>query len=272
MTKPVALPPEQMARIELNHVALRFRTFADHSPLLKQFVLNRILGRHRQIQQHQDFWLYRDLNLTIEHGQRIGIIGSNGAGKSTLLKMICGIYHPSGGNIFVRGRIAPLIELGGGFNPELSGLENIFLNGAILGFSHNQMQQKVDRILDFANLREFSQMPVKYYSSGMVLRLGFSIATDIVPEILLLDEIFSAGDAEFRAKAHERMQNLLNASHIVVFVSHDIDMVQDVCNRVIWIDHGLVAMDGSPQEVCQAYLEKRYPPGFQNTTTAAMWH
>jgi ABC-type polysaccharide/polyol phosphate transport system ATPase subunit len=261
-----------VAHVVLDHVALRFRVFADHSPLLKQFILNQVLGRNRQIQHHQDFWLYRDLNLTIEHGQRVGIVGSNGAGKSTLLKVISGIYHPTSGSLRIRGRIAPLIELGGGFNPELSGLENIYLNGAFLGFSHREMADKVDRILDFANLREFSQMPVKYYSSGMVLRLGFSIATDIVPEILLLDEIFSAGDAEFRVKAQARMHELLTSSHIVVFVSHDLAMVQEVCNRAIWIDHGLVVLDGAPREVCQAYVEKRYPPGFQITTTASMWH
>lgn len=267
-----SLAPSRQALIELDSVALRFRIFTDRSPLLKQFVLNKVLRRHKMmIQNYEDFWLYRNLTMRIEHGDRVGIIGSNGAGKSTLLKVMSGIYHPTSGSIRVRGRIAPLIELGGGFNPELSGRENIFLNGALLGFSHKEMAHKVEAILDFANLREFAQMPVKYYSSGMVLRLGFSIATDIVPEILLLDEIFSAGDAEFRQKAQARMHELLTASHIVVLVSHELGLVKEVCNRVIWIDHGCVVMDGEPDDVCDAYLQKRYPPGFHVTQTADMW-
>jgi ABC-type polysaccharide/polyol phosphate transport system ATPase subunit len=255
------------ASIELENVSLRFRVFADRNPVLKQVLLNKIMRRKYVASESEHFWLYRCLNLRFDHGERIGIVGSNGAGKSTLLKVIAGIYHPTTGTVSVRGKLAPLIELGAGFNPELSGLENIFLNGAFLGFSHDEMAKKVDPILDFAGLREFAKVPVKYYSSGMMLRLGFSIATDITPEILILDEIFAAGDADFRAKAQDRMNKLLDNSHIVVIVSHDMNLVQKICTRVIWIDHGIVVMDGDPGDVCGAYLSKRYPPGFRALTS-----
>lgn len=239
------------ALIRLQDVSLRFRRYGDYRPTLKQSVLNRIFRRNYK--SVSDFLLYDQLNLTVLRGDRLGIVGHNGAGKSTLLKMISGIYRPSTGRVHVRGKVAPLIELGAGFNPELSGVENVFLNGAVLGFSPEQMAAKLDSIFEFSGLKEFANTPVKYYSSGMVLRLGFSIATDIDPEILLIDEIFAAGDREFTAKARARMLGLLECSHIVVLVSHSIPLIRELCNRVIWLDHGKVLKDGPANEVCDAY-------------------
>lgn len=239
------------ALIDLRDVTLRFRRYGDTRPTLKQTVLNRIF--RRQFKTVSEFALYDGLSLTVGRGERLGVIGHNGAGKSTLLKMISGIYRPTRGVVRVRGRVAPLIELGAGFNPELSGVENIYLNGAVLGFSQAEMRAKVEGILEFAGLREFANTPVKYYSSGMTLRLAFSIATDVEPEVLLVDEIFAAGDQEFVAKARQRMQKLIDASHIMVFVSHSLPLVRELCNRVVWLDHGKVVRDGSPAEVVGAY-------------------
>lgn len=241
--------------IQLDHVGLRFRKYGERRASLKQTVLNTVF--RKSYGPKGEFWLYRDLNLCIEHGQRIGIIGANAAGKSTLLKLICGIYYPTTGRVHVAGRIAPLIELGAGFNLELSGIENIFLNGALLGFSPDQMRRKVDGIIEFAGLGNFAATPIKYYSSGMLLRLGFSIATDIEPEVLLVDELFAGGDAEFVDRAKQRMNKLLDSSHIVVLVSHDLNLIAQMCNRVIWLDHGGVMMDGRPEDVCQAYLSHK---------------
>jgi ABC-type polysaccharide/polyol phosphate transport system ATPase subunit len=239
------------ARIEFQDVSLHFRRYGDSSPSLKQTVINTLFRRKfKSVSTHE---LYRDLSLGIGQGERVGIIGHNGAGKSTLLKMICGIYRPSAGMVRVRGRVAPLIELGAGFSMELSGVENIFLNGAVLGFSPREMQRKVEPILEFAGLREHANMPVKYYSSGMLLRLAFSIATDIDPEILLIDEILGAGDLEFQGRAAQRMRDLQNKAHIIVVVSHALTTITQMCTRCLWIDHGKVRMDGDPAEVCAAY-------------------
>jgi ABC-type polysaccharide/polyol phosphate transport system ATPase subunit len=246
------------ARIELEDVALRFRLYNDRSPVLKQIIINKLFGR-TPAPAKSEFWIYNGLNLLIDHGERVGIVGSNGAGKSTMLKMISGIYHPTTGLVRVNGRIAPLLELGAGFNPELSGVENIFLNGALLGFSHGEMAAKVERILDFAELKDFAHTPIKYYSSGMMMRLGFSVATDVVPEILLIDEVFSAGDAKFMKRARARMKALWDSSHIVVMVSHDLGLIKEMCERVIWLKKGKVEMDGDPATVCDAYLNDQVP-------------
>lgn len=244
--------------IELKDASLRFRKYGDRNPSLKQTVLNKIF--RRTYSATSDFWIYHDLNLRIEHGERVGVIGPNGAGKSTLLKMISGIYYPSSGMVRVVGMIAPLIELGAGLNPELSGRENIFLMGALLGFSPKVMNAKIEHVLEFAGLAEFGQTPIKYYSTGMLLRLAFSIATDVDPEILLVDEVFAGGDVEFVKKATSRMHELMDASNIVVLVSHNLRLVRDMSNRVIWIDHGRIVQDGDPDEVCSEY-EKRYETG-----------
>ncbi len=253
------MPAGQQARIALDGVSLRFRKYGEKRATLKQTVINAIF--RRTYQTVGDFWLFKDLDLAVEHGQRLGIIGPNAAGKSTLLKLICGIFQPTAGRISVRGRLAPLIELGAGFNHELSGIENIYLNGALLGFGPSQMGAKIERILDFAGLSDFAQTPIKYYSTGMLLRLAFSVATDIEPEILLVDEIFAGGDAQFVAKATERMNKLMDSSHIVILVSHDLRLIQRMCNRVIWLDHGRIAMDGTARDVCRSYWKSTLPEG-----------
>ncbi len=243
------------AEIEISSASLRFRKYGDRYPSIKQTILNTLL--RRSYSSHSDFWLFQDINLKIEHGQRLGIIGPNGAGKSTLLKLICGIYHPTTGTIRVRGRIAPLIELGAGFNPELSGIENIYLNGALLGFGPKAMETKVRGILEFAGLWDFAETPVKYYSTGMTLRLAFSIATDIEPEILMVDEVFAGGDAEFVKKASNRMMELVGNSKITVLVSHNLDLIKKMCDRTIWLEKGKIIMDGDSAEVCNGYMNRQ---------------
>ena len=238
--------------IDLEAVSLRFRKYGDSSPTLKQTVLNTIF--RRSYGQVRDFWIFRDLAIQFRHGDRVGLIGANGAGKSTLLKVIAGIYHPTGGTVRVCGNVAPLIEFGAGLNPDLSGIENIYLNGALLGFRPREMAGKIQGILEFAGLNDFAQTPVKYYSSGMVMRLAFSIATDIDPEILLIDEVFAAGDAEFMGRATARMHRLLDTSHIVVLVSHNMDLIKDMCSRVVWLHEGRVRRDGDADSVCGEYL------------------
>lgn len=242
-------------------VSMRFRSYSDPQPNLKQAVLDRL--RRRMHKQTAEFWLYRDLNLTIGHGSRLGIIGANGAGKSTLLKMISGIYHPTSGTIRVTGRIAALTDLGAGMLPELSGPENIVLNGVLLGYSAREMKEKTERILDFAGLQDFREMPIKYYSSGMMMRLAFSTATDINPEVLLIDEVFASGDAEFVQRATSKMERLLDESHIVVMVSHQLDLINQMCTRAIWIDKGGIVRDGEASEVTEEYLSHAVSVGGQ---------
>jgi ABC-type polysaccharide/polyol phosphate transport system ATPase subunit len=244
--------PAGRALIDLNAVSLRFRKYGDSCPTLKQTVINTIF--RRSYARVRDFWIFRDLAVQFRHGDRVGLIGANGAGKSTLLKVIAGIYHPTGGTVRVCGNVAPLIEFGAGLNPELSGVENIYLNGALLGFRPREMTGKIRGILDFAGLVDFAQTPVKYYSSGMLMRLAFAIATDIDPEILLIDEVLGAGDAEFMGRATARMHRLLGTSHIVVLVSHDMKLIKEMCNRVVWLHEGRVRRDGDPQSVCGEYL------------------
>jgi ABC-type polysaccharide/polyol phosphate transport system ATPase subunit len=239
------------ASIRLEGVSLHFRKYADRHPMFKKAVIDTVF--HRTTRPAGTYPIFSDLNLRVEHGERLGVVGANGAGKSTLLKLICGVYYPSAGALRIVGRIAPVIELGAGFMPEMSGVENIFLNGALLGFGSRAMAAKVDRILDFAGLQDVAQTPVKYYSTGMLLRLAFAVATDVDPEILLVDEVFAAGDAEFIGRAKARMTQLVDASHVAVLVSHDLDLIRQMCTRAVWLDRGRVACDGDPEDVCRAY-------------------
>jgi ABC-type polysaccharide/polyol phosphate transport system ATPase subunit len=242
--------PTMPASLAFERVSLRFRPHWVGWQF-RQIALEALTGRTRP--RGEDIWLYRDLSFRIGHGERVGIIGGNGAGKSTLLKLMLGVYRATTGQVSVRGRVSALLELGAGFNVELSAPENIQLTGAFLGFGPRDMSGKTERILEFAGLTDSRDLPVKYYSSGMLLRLAFSIATDIDPEILLLDEIFAVGDAEFSQRAMQRMRQLLDASHIAVIVSHNLALVQTFCTRAVWLHAGTIQQDADPPTVCAAY-------------------
>jgi ABC-type polysaccharide/polyol phosphate transport system ATPase subunit len=239
--------------IELKDVALRFVNYADKQYSLKRAVLDLVLRREPAVDR-SEFWALRDINLTIGHGERAGVVGSNGAGKSTLLRLLAKIYPPTSGQVTIRGTVAPLIEMGAGFNPELSGADNIVFNGALLGFSRAQMLAKTEEIYEFTGLREFAEMPLKYYSSGMYMKLAFAIATEVHPDILLIDEALGVGDAAFLQKAKARLRQLVDRAHAVILVSHNMDSLRELCTRGLWIQHGRLVADGPIDEVIQSYL------------------
>ena len=195
------------------------------------------------------------VNLEIHKGEFVAIIGQSGSGKSTLLKVISGVYKPSQGNVKVSGTIAPLIELGAGFDMDLTARENIYLNGTVLGYTPKYIDSKFDEIVEFSELRDFLDVPLKNYSSGMIARLGFAIATEVKADILVCDEILSVGDFMFQHKCLERMEQMLSGGTTLLFVSHDINQVKQLCKRAIWIDHGHIRGDGPAAEVCDAYVE-----------------
>lgn len=244
-----------MSNIHVENVSVKFRTYHDRSPSLKEYFAN--LFRGNSYVAHSDFWAIGGVSFDVNAGDRLGIVGHNGAGKSTLLKAICRVYEPSEGEISVNGRIAPLLEIGAGFHPEFTGRENIYLNGAILGYSKLQLKQFEPEVVAFAELEEFIDTPVKYYSTGMYMRLAFSLATAMQPDILVLDEIFAGGDASFMAKAKARMNDLIDKANIMLMVSHDHQLIMSLCNRVIWLDHGKVIADGDPEDVIKRYLSGR---------------
>ena len=242
------------AEIVLNGMSLRFRLYQDKNVSMKERFADLLRGKRSE--PAREFWALKDINLRIEHGERVGIVGHNGAGKSTLLKTICRIYEPTKGSLQVQGKIAPLLEIGAGFNPELSGRENIYLNGAILGFHKAELRAIEDEVVEFTQLQDFIDVPVKYYSTGMYMKLAFAIATSVHPEILILDELFAGGDAEFIDRAQARMAKFVDSSSILVFVSHQESLVRQLCNRVIWLDHGGLVADGPTDEVLERYLHK----------------
>ncbi len=238
--------------IELREVSLRFLRYHDKAFSLKRAALN-WLTRRSAPPAFEAFWALRDVDLTVEDGTRLGIVGSNGAGKSTLLRVIARIYKPTTGACFIRGSVAPLIEMGAGFNPELTGRENILLYGALLGIPRTVMRERIDAILEFTELGEFAGTALKYYSSGMYAKLAFAVATEVAPDVLLIDESLSVGDAEFVAKAYERIRQLMARCRAVIVVSHDLQSLHDLCDRAIWIDHGRVLADGPVDEILDRY-------------------
>jgi ABC-type polysaccharide/polyol phosphate transport system ATPase subunit len=240
--------------IELNGVSLRFVNYADKQYSLKRAVLDLVLRRESPTPR-AEFWALSDLNLKIDKGERVGVIGGNGAGKSTLLRLLARIYPPTLGRVAIRGNVAPLIEMGAGFNPELSGTDNIVFNGAMLGFNRREMLAKADGIYEFTGLREFSEMPLKYYSSGMYMRLAFAIATEVNPDILLIDEALGVGDAAFLEKARARLHDLVRRANALVLVSHDLKALREFCARGLWVQHGRLVADGPIGPIIDQYLE-----------------
>lgn len=241
-----------MSRVSADRLTIKFRIYHDRSPSLKDYISG--VFRNRSQSRYSDFFALNEVSFDLHEGDRVGIVGRNGAGKSTLLKALCRIYEPSAGRILVDGRVAPLLEVGAGFHPEFTGRENIYLNGAILGLRKAQIRAIEPEVIRFAEIEEFVDTPVKYYSTGMYMRLAFSLATATQPDILILDEIFAGGDASFVAKAKDRLHDLINRANIMMMVSHDHELVRALCNRVVWLDHGRIIADGNPSAILEQYL------------------
>ena len=235
--------------IEVKNVSMSFRISQDRIQSIKEYLVALIKGKLK----YKDFWALRDVSFSVHPGEVLGIIGHNGAGKSTVLKVISGILKPTSGSVSVHGNIVPMLELGSGFDFDLTGRENIFLNGAILGYSRKFLNEKYDDIVAFSELGEFIEMPIRNYSSGMLMRLAFSIATVVNPEILIVDEILAVGDESFQRKSRQRMMELMSGGTTVLCVSHSLEQIREMCDRVLWLDHGQVKMIGEAQEVCDAY-------------------
>lgn len=235
--------------IQVRDVSMRFKMSNDRITSIKELVTQMAKGKVK----YNEFWALHDVNFEVKRGEVVGIIGRNGAGKSTILKIISGIMKPTTGDVVRYGNIVPMLELGSGFDYDLTGRENIFLNGAILGYSKEFLHAKYDEILAFSELGEFINMPIRNYSSGMLMRLAFSIATVVNPEILIVDEILSVGDENFQKKSHARMLELMSGGTTVLFVSHSLEQIRDMCNRVVWLDGGTVKMFGDVNTVCDAY-------------------
>ena len=237
--------------IEVNHVSLCYRMSAERVSGMKEFLVQALQGKL----QYKEFWALQDVDFSIEKGEVLGLVGATGAGKSTMLKVFSGILKPTKGTVTVHGNIVPMLELGSGFDLELTGRENVFLNGAILGYSEDFLKEKYQEIVDFSELGEFIEMPLRNYSSGMITRLAFSIATVVKPDILIVDEILSVGDAAFQKKSKNRMMELMSGGTTVLLVSHSAEQITEMCSRAIWLEKGTMKMIGPAADVCRAYEE-----------------
>lgn len=243
---------EKRVMIDVDHVSIRFNLSNQKVDNLKEYFI-KLLKKQLMF---QEFFAVKDVSFKVHAGEAWGLIGTNGSGKSTMLKAISGILAPYKGSITVNGSVAPLIELGAGFDQELTARENIFLNGCVLGHTEKFMKEHFDEIVDFAGIHQFLDSPLKNYSSGMRARLGFSVATMVKPDILIVDEILAVGDYKFRQKCEKRMKELLSGGTTLLYVSHSIDEVKRLCDHALWIDKGVERMQGNAIEVCDAYMQE----------------
>lgn len=238
--------------IKAEDVSIRFRMTNDRINTLKEFVIAFATNRIK----FQEFWALKHVSFEVKKGEVLGVIGKNGAGKSTLLKVISGIMKPTNGSVKVYGNVVPMLELGSGFDNDLSGRENVFLNGAILGYQEMFLREKYDEIVEFSGLKDFMEVPLRNYSSGMIVRLAFSVATVVNPEILIVDEILAVGDAEFQEKSRRRMMELMSGGTTVLFVSHTMEQIRGMCHKVLWMEQGQVMGYGNTKEICDQYEGK----------------
>lgn len=239
--------------VQVSDVSMMFNLSKEKVDNIKEYVI-KFLKRELYF---EEFWALKDVSFSIKKGESIGLVGLNGSGKSTMLKIIAGVMKPTKGSVRICGSIAPLIELGAGFDYDLSARENIYLNGAMLGFSTSQMNEKLDEIIEFSELDEFIDVAIKNYSSGMLARLGFSIATTTQPEILIVDEILSVGDYKFQQKCENRINNMIDTGTTVVMVSHSVEQIKRICKKAVWLEKGEMKMFGDVNEVCEWYMNER---------------
>lgn len=244
--------------IEVNNVSMRFNLGIDKNNSLKQMAVDLFNKKKREEKkQKNEFWALQDVNFHVNKGEVMGFVGSNGAGKSTLLKVVAGVMKPTKGEVKSGGNICPMIELGAGFDMDLTAAENIYLNGAVMGYSKQFLDSKFQEIIDFSELLDFLDVPVRNFSSGMIARLAFSVATVVDPEILIVDEILSVGDLNFQKKSENKMRSMITGGTTVLYVSHSIESIKSLCDRVVWLEHGKVVMIGDAATVCEAYYKSQ---------------
>lgn len=241
--------------IIINNVSMKFNLGIEKDFSIKQAFIN--LFKKNKNKKNEDFYALDKVDFHIKRGEVVGLIGSNGAGKSTLLKVVSGVMKPTSGKVTVNGVISPMIELGAGFDPNLTARENIYLNGAILGYSKKFLDEKFEEIVEFSELKEFLEVPVKNFSSGMTAKLAFSIATIVNPEILIVDEILSVGDLKFQEKSKAKMMEMIKGGTTVLYVSHSLQSIKDICTKVVWLEHGKVVKIGDTNKICDEYYDSQ---------------
>lgn len=241
--------------IRIKNVSMKFNMDIEKDFSIKQAFINFFAKKKKKKTEY--FWALKNVTFSVNKGDVVGLIGSNGAGKSTLLKVVSGVMKPTSGKVEVDGVISPMIELGAGFDQNLTARENIYLNGAILGYSKKFLDSKFDEIVEFSELKDFLDVPVKNFSSGMTAKLAFSIATIVDPEILIVDEILSVGDLRFQEKSKNKMMEMIKGGTTVLYVSHSLESIKDLCNKVVWLDHGQVVKMGDTKEICDEYYKEQ---------------
>jgi ABC-2 type transport system ATP-binding protein/lipopolysaccharide transport system ATP-binding protein len=252
---------ETEAVIKIENASLRYYVPRERINSFKEYAIRKVQGKIVR----EEFWALKDVSFSVNQGEVFGIIGENGAGKSTLLKMVARVLRPTSGRVWVKGNVAPLLSVGAGFHPELTGRENVFLNGTLLGFTQKQIKEKFPSILEFSELEDFIDAPIRTYSSGMVARLGFAVATDSKPDILIVDEVLAVGDEAFQAKCYERISTYQAQGMTTLLVTHNSERIRKVCHRVAWLEKGMLKMFGSTDEVVNGYVATIKPGARKKT-------